>query len=207
VLSNASVGYVNGPLIGQFAADDPATATGTPRQRAVAGWVNDLRSTLRALGRRSPVLVIGAIPQFPALPACIMPSLLRGPTADCGELTPAEATLWRSHLIAAERPVVASLGASYLDTGHLLCHPDGACSAFVHGTLVYRDPAHLSVSGSMLFEPTLQTDLHRMTSRDSRSTRRSGSPRTLPHRPADQLPARHKTAVHGLAVSSRHAQP
>jgi hypothetical protein len=171
VLSNASVGYVNGPLTDDFAADAPATAAGTPRQRAVVGWVNDLRSTLRALGRRSPVLVIGAIPQFPALPACMMPSVLRGPTANCGELAPAEATLQRSHLIAAERPAVAALGASYLDTGRLLCRPDGGCSAFVHGTLVYRDAAHLSVGGSMIFEPGLQRTLHQMTSQGSRRAR------------------------------------
>jgi len=176
VLSNASVGYVNGPLIGQFATDAPATATGTLRQRAIAGWVDDVGRTLRAIGHRSPVLVMGAIPQFPALPTCIMPSLLRGPTASCGELTPAEATLWRSHLITAERPVVASLGARYLNTGRLLCRPNGSCSAFIHGTLVYRDAAHLSVSGSMIFEPALRKDLHRMTSRGSRHTRHLGRP-------------------------------
>jgi hypothetical protein len=168
VLSNASVGYVNGPLMDEFAADAPATAVGTPRQKAVAGWVEDVRRTLRALGRRSPVIVIGAIPQFANLPACIMPSLLRGPAADCGELTPAEATLWRVHLISAERPVVASLGASYLDTGRLLCRPEGGCSAFVHGTLVYRDAAHLSVSGSMFFEPSLRRELHWATGQSSR---------------------------------------
>ena len=64
--------------------------------------------------------------------------------------------------------MVASMGASYLNTGRMLCQPNGGCSAFVHGTLVYRDGAHLSVGGSMLFEPSLQADLHRMTSRGSR---------------------------------------
>ena len=83
VLSNASDAYVTGPLMSNFAADAPA-ATGSLRQRAIAGWVEDLRRTLRALGHRQPVLVIGAVPQFPNLPICLRPSIFRGPTAGCG---------------------------------------------------------------------------------------------------------------------------
>lgn len=168
VLSNASDGYVDGPEMAAFAVDAPATAARSLPQRAIAGWVQDDRRTLAALGHRSPVLVIGAIPQFLNIPTCIRPSLLRGPAAGCGRLTPVEAAIDRGHLIAAEGPVVASMGASYLNTGRMLCQPNGGCSAFVHGTLVYRDGAHLSVGGSMLFEPSLQADLHRMTSRGSR---------------------------------------
>jgi peptidoglycan/LPS O-acetylase OafA/YrhL len=176
VLSNASDGYVDGSQMTQFAGDAPAVAVGSVWQRAIAGWVQDDRRTLAALGHRSSVLVMGAIPQFPNLPICVWPSLLRGRTAGCGQLTSAEAVANRGRLIAAERPAVTAMGASYLSTGRLLCRPNGACSAFVHGTLVYRDVAHLSVSGSMLFEPDLQAALHRMTRHGLRrvAARRSG---------------------------------
>jgi peptidoglycan/LPS O-acetylase OafA/YrhL len=163
VLSNASDGYVDGSEKAQFAGDAPALAAGSVPQRAIAGWVQDDRRTLAVLGHRSPVLVMGAIPQFPNLPTCVWPSLLRGRAAGCGQLTPAEVAADRGRLIAAERPAVTAMGASYLSTGRLLCRPNGGCSAFVHGTLVYRDAAHLSVSGSMLFEPDLHAALQRMT--------------------------------------------
>lgn len=166
VLSNASDAYVTGPLINDFAADAPATATGSRRHRAIAGWVQDLRLTLRALGHRQPVLVIGAVPQFSDVPICLRPSLFRGPTAGCGWLSPAMAARQRTHLITAEQPVAAAFGAGYLNTGHMLCRTDGGCSAFVHGHLVYRDGAHLSVSGSMLFEPALKTALHQLIRHD-----------------------------------------
>ena len=161
VLSNASDAYVTGPLAGDFAADAPA-ATGSLQQRAIAGWVDDLRRTLRALGHRQPVLVIGAVPQFPNLPICLRPSILRGPTSGCGWLSPAVAARHRTHLITAEQPVVAAFGADYLNTGRILCRPNGACSAFVHGHLVYRDGSHLSVTGSMLFEPDLKAALRKL---------------------------------------------
>jgi hypothetical protein len=164
VLSNASDAYVDGPLMSGFAADAPSAVTGSLRQRAVAGWVEDLRRTLRALGHRQPVLVISAVPQFPDLPICLRPSIFRGPTAGCGRLSPAIAAQNRTHLITAERPVAAAFGAGYLDTGRILCQPDGGCSAFDHGRLVYRDGAHLSVTGAMIFEPGLKTALHRLTS-------------------------------------------
>jgi SGNH domain (fused to AT3 domains) len=167
VLSNASDAYVTGPLMSDFAADAPAAATGSLRHRAIAGWVQDLRRTLRTLGHRQPVLVIGAVPQFTNVPICLRPSLFRGPTAGCGWLSPATAAQQRTHLIAAEQPVVAALGAGYLNTGHILCRPDGGCSAFVRGRLVYRDGAHLSVSGSMLFEPGLTAALHKLTRHES----------------------------------------
>ena len=173
VLSNASDGYVTGPLMSDFAADAPADATGSQRQRAIAGWVEDLRRTLRALGHRRRVLVIGAVPQFPNVPICLRPSIFRSPTVGCGWLSPAAAAQHRTDLITAEQPVVAALGADYLNTGRILCRPDGACSAFIHGRLVYRDGAHLSVSGSMLFEPTLKVALHKLTRHALRSAGRS----------------------------------
>ena len=46
-------------------------------------------------------------------------------------------------------------GGQYLDTASVLCRTSG-CSAFVHGVSVYRDGAHLSVQGSMLFEDSLR---------------------------------------------------
>jgi peptidoglycan/LPS O-acetylase OafA/YrhL len=186
VLSNASDAYVAGPLMSDFAADAPAGATGSLRQRAIAGWVQDLRRTLRALGHRQPILVIGAVPQFPNVPICLKPSIFRRPTADCGWLSPAVAAQRRTHLITAEEPVVAALGADYLNTGRILCRPDGGCSAFVHGHLVYRDGAHLSVTGSMLFEPSLKAALHKLTRRASRAAGRSNPLSRHPRAPGHQ---------------------
>ena len=175
VLSNASDAYVTGPLMSDFAADAPADTPGSLRQRAIAGWVQDLRRTLRALGHRQPVLVIGAVPQFPDVPACLRPSIFRGLTVGCGWLTPAVAAQQRTHLITAEQPVAAALGAGYLNTGRILCRPDGGCSAFVRGHLVYRDGAHLSVTGSMVLEPGLKAALRKLTSHASRLAGRTTS--------------------------------
>ena len=93
----------------------------------------------------------------------------------------------RTHLITAEQPAVAAFGADYFDTGRILCHPDGGCSAFVHGNLVYRDGAHLSVTGSMLFEPGLKAALHKLTSHASREVGRS-SLRSRRHSPGGAKP-------------------
>jgi peptidoglycan/LPS O-acetylase OafA/YrhL len=152
VVSNASVGYLGGPLVPQLAADAPAGATGTQRDLAIAGWAADVRRTVAAVAAHSPVLVVGAVPQFAGLPQCLRPGLLAGPAPGCGRLDPAAAWRARGEVVAAERPVVTGLGAGYLDTGDQLCTPAGGCTAFVAGTLVYRDGAHLSVSGSMIFE-------------------------------------------------------
>jgi hypothetical protein len=78
--------------------------------------------------------VIGAVPQFAGVPQC----LARSPQA------------------AAERSVAAAAGARYLDTGDTLCTPAGGCGIYVDGEMVYRDGAHLSVRGSMVFVPALR---------------------------------------------------
>jgi hypothetical protein len=58
-------------------------------------------------------------------------------------------------VIDNERRTVLDDGGKYLDTASLLCRATG-CSALVHGVSVYRDGAHLSVQGSMLFEDSLR---------------------------------------------------
>lgn len=64
----------------------------------------------------------------------------------------------RADIIAAERALAAEFGVGYVDTGDRLCSPDG-CHALVEGLLMYRDGGHLSVEGSMRFEPDLQRAL------------------------------------------------
>jgi peptidoglycan/LPS O-acetylase OafA/YrhL len=158
VVSNASIGYVNGP----GAATRGATLThqsGADRQRAIAEWAGGLGDIAGWFQQRSPVLVIGAVPQFQNLPDCLVPRLLAGPVAGCGHLTPAASRHQRGELIAAERASVTAAGAAYLDLGAELCPADTGCSAFVDGRLVYRDGAHLSVTGSMMFAGALRDAL------------------------------------------------
>jgi peptidoglycan/LPS O-acetylase OafA/YrhL len=159
VVSNASLGYLNGPLAPDFAGDAPSRTGGPDRQRVIAGWAADLRITVTPIAGRGPVVVVGAVPQFANLPQCLMPSLLAGPTPGCGGLSADTARRTRADIVTAERPVTAAAGAGYLDTGQTLCRPTGECSAFVNGIMVYRDEAHLSVSGAMLFEPGLRDAL------------------------------------------------
>ncbi|SBT37742.1 acyltransferase family protein [Micromonospora auratinigra] len=159
VVSNASVGYLNGPLATGLAADAPPGTPDGQRQRAVAGWASDLGRTVAAVGSHSPVVVIGAVPQYANFPGCLARSVLASRAPGCGELASGEATRVRADIVAAERGTVRGLAATYLDTGDRLCRPAGGCSAFVDGRIVYRDGAHLSVAGSELFRADLREAL------------------------------------------------
>jgi peptidoglycan/LPS O-acetylase OafA/YrhL len=154
VISNATVGYLNlvqpWRLLGNAPADRPA---------AVAAWAADAGRTAGEVNRHSPVILVGAIPQFADLPGCLAPRLYAGPATGCGHLDPATAGRTRTDVVTAERMAVEQAGGSYLDLGGRLCTASGGCSAFVNGTLVYRDGAHLSVDGSMLFLAPLRDAL------------------------------------------------
>ncbi len=154
VISNATVGYLGGVqpwrLLGTAHRDRPA---------AVAAWAAAAGRTAAEVSRRSPVLLVGAIPQFGGLPGCLAPRLYAAPAAGCGHLDPAAARRTRTDVVTAERAAVERSGGAYLDLGGRLCSASGGCSAFVNGTLVYRDGAHLSVDGSMLFQAPLRDAL------------------------------------------------
>lgn len=158
VVSNSSVGYLGGLLAPQFAADvtEPAPLN---RRTEIRGWVTSMSHTVETLRRHSPVIVVGAVPQFFDLPACLRPNLFADQSADCGRWPRALANKARTDLITRERTAVLGLGATYVDTGDRLCTPKRGCSAFIDDTLVYKDGAHLSVSGSMRFEPDLEAAL------------------------------------------------
>lgn len=149
VLSNASVGYLS---VSNF--------PGAQRTPAILRWAADMRTTVERLTRRSPVILIGAVPQFGQFPDCLMRSILqRHRSATCGHLSPAAAATQRDSVIAAERGAILGLNASYYDTAGRLCSAAGGCDSYVDGSLVYRDGVHLSVPGSFLFTGDLQRSL------------------------------------------------
>ncbi|GAA1571758.1 acyltransferase family protein [Dactylosporangium maewongense] len=164
IVSNASYGYLNGSAAPLLLPDAPGDAHGSARQREIAAWSTDLARTVATIAPRSPVIVIGAVPQHRDLPGCLRPRLLSTPSPDCGHLRPDEVRRLRDDIVAAERAVAASAGAQYLDLGERLCTAGGGCSAFVDGALVYRDGAHLSVSGAMLYQQPLRDALTRTRS-------------------------------------------
>ncbi|WP_432837663.1 acyltransferase family protein [Dactylosporangium sp. CA-092794] len=151
LISNASVGYVSGnppwQLLHLDAADRPAR---------IAAWAADAGRTAAEVGRRGPVIFVGAIPQFPGLPTCLVPRTFAPAAAGCGHLDPATAHRMRTDVVTAERTAVEHAGATYLDLGGRLCTPSGGCSAFAGGALVYRDGAHLNVEGSLGFQAPLR---------------------------------------------------
>jgi peptidoglycan/LPS O-acetylase OafA/YrhL len=158
VVSNATLGYLDGPLAPPFAADASPGAPVT-RPAEIAGWVASLRRTIQAIGRRSPVVVVGDVPQFYQMPQCLRPTLFTGPSRGCGVQTPAWAAAWRTDVVTEERAAVLSLGATYLDAGAKLCPPGQGCSAFLDGRAAYRDGGHLNVSATMTFAPDFQAAL------------------------------------------------
>jgi len=157
VISNATVSYVSGNRPWRL-----LSAAHWDRPAAVAAWAADAGRTVTEIGRRSPVLLIGAIPQFAGLPGCLAPRLYAAPAAGCGHLDPAAARRMRTDVVTAERTAAERANASYLDLGGRLCSPNGGCSAFVNGALVYRDGAHLNVDGSMLFQAPLREAVARV---------------------------------------------
>jgi peptidoglycan/LPS O-acetylase OafA/YrhL len=161
IISNASYGYLNGGrgrllLSGTSGPGDPR---GAERRREIAAWSDGLARTVAAIVPRSAVVVIGAVPQHPALPDCLRPRLFAATRPGCGHLPPDEVRRSRADIVAAERTGVTAAGGRYLDLGDLLCTDAGGCSAFVGGTLVYRDGGHLSVPGAMIFRRPLQDAL------------------------------------------------
>ena len=158
VISNASVGYVNGPLAPALAADAPAAGGGLQRQ-AIAGWARGTEQTLRPISARTPVLLIGAIPQHMGFPACLAPTIFRAASPDCGKMSAAVAGRQRDGVVAADRKAIAQVPGRYLDTARRLCSPTAGCSTVYRNAQVYRDGAHLSVAGSAIFEDDLRVAL------------------------------------------------
>jgi hypothetical protein len=112
------------------------------------------------------VLVIGAVPQFDQVPNCLRRSLLRvHPASNCGHLSPAAAEIERAPT-AAEREALQGLPVSYFDAGTQVCAASGSCDVYVNGRLVYRDGAHLSVEGSMIYVDALQAAVQSGRQRD-----------------------------------------
>ena len=154
VVSNATAGYLAGPESNLF---------GSSTAEVVTAWNATIDRTVRQLRQVAPVLVIGSVPQYRGLPACLAPTIWRPRSASCGELSAGSSALeFRQRVIDNERRTVLDDGGQYLDTASLLCRTTG-CSAFVHGSSVYRDGAHLSVQGSMLFEDSLRQAIQELT--------------------------------------------
>ncbi|MGC4083774.1 MAG: acyltransferase family protein [Vicinamibacterales bacterium] len=161
VISNATTGYLDGELARLFVTPD----TPVTRSAEIAGWVASLTRTIDAIGSRSPVVVVGAVPQFYQMPQCLRPTLFEGPSPGCGVWTPEWAAAWRTDIVVEERAAVLARGAAYLDAGDRLCPAGKGCSAFINGQAAYRDGGHLSVKGAMTFEPDFQTMLAKVVAR------------------------------------------
>lgn len=162
VISNATTGYLDGGLAPGFVADASPGAPVT-RRAEIAGWVASLTRAIQSIGRRSSVIVVGAVPQFYQVPQCLRPTLFREPLPGCGVWTPQWAAAMRTDIIVEERAAVLALGATYLDAGAKLCSPEKGCSAFIDGRVAYRDGGHLSVWGGMTFEPDFRAALAGVT--------------------------------------------
>jgi hypothetical protein len=169
VISNATMGYLGGPSAAAFAADAPADAPPGPaadREHQILGWVTSLRRMMASVMRSSPVVVIGAIPQFYNVPLCLRPTLFSRASSTCGALAAENSSIVRRRaVVSLERAAVLSDGGVYLDLGDRLCDAAGNCSAFVERQLVYRDGAHLSVQGAMMFEPDFRRALAKAVGR------------------------------------------
>jgi SGNH domain-containing protein len=170
VISNFSVGYVNGEFAGVLAQDTPTGPLMTNKDRAIASWTSAFEATLIDAKRRSPVLAIGAVPRYDNFPSCLKRSIMLGPTASCGIMSPAFADQQRRQVISAERDVTGKLGVRYFDTASELCSASRGCSVYAGGVLAYRDGGHLSIRGSYLFVPGLRAALARpsATTREAR---------------------------------------
>ncbi len=137
--------------------------TGSARQRAIATWAQDLQTTTQRLTPQGPVINVGPIPQFPDIPNCIIPSVVsRGMSAGCGHLDREQAERAHGSIVAAERRALG-VGARFVDLGSLICGADG-CDVYRGEQLMYRDGAHLSVAGSMLYEPAIESLLRQTVS-------------------------------------------
>jgi peptidoglycan/LPS O-acetylase OafA/YrhL len=173
VISNSSVGYVQGSLIrdigGTSQPDNlggayPAPITDASHRRAVAQWARDLQRTATQVTARSPVVVVGAVPQFAGFPQCLAPSVFQHPATGCGVIAAEENRLLRrSALIEAERLALTGLPSAYVDTGDRLCTVSAGCRVWANGHLVFRDATHLSVDGSLIFQPDLGGALDLLT--------------------------------------------
>jgi peptidoglycan/LPS O-acetylase OafA/YrhL len=160
VISNASVGYTQGPLATNLIADAPLLVAGDEQQRAIAAWAQHLRRTAEEVTARSPLVVVGAIPQFAGYPRCLAPSVLLGPAAGCGAMAADDPRLvHRRELLDAERRALAGKASGYVDTGDRVCTASAGCRAWVNGHLVFRDEAHLSVDGSLIYQQDLRDAL------------------------------------------------
>ena len=180
VISNATTGYLDGSLAPGFVADASPGAPVT-RRAEIAGWVASLSRAIETIGHRSPIIVVGAVPQFYQVPQCLRPTLFTGPSPGCGVWTPEWAAAWRTDIVSEERAAVLALGATYLDAGGILCPAGKGCSALIDGQVAYRDGAHLSVGGAMTFEPHFRAALARVTVRDHAVSNASRmSPRGFP---------------------------
>ena len=148
-------------------ASDMAAPTRAPDapQRA-AEFAGAVRKAAEEID--SPVLVIEPIPQGEGgtFPRCLLPSVLSSISTDCGEFSAGYVTITRTEPVAALENALSGVATTY-DPSSLLCQPDGTCSMFRDGRLVYRDDSHLSVEGSLLFTDGLQEALRR-TLADSR---------------------------------------
>lgn len=164
IMSSATTGYLDGSTGPDYVADATPGAAFT-RPRSIAGWVASVQRAIDAIAPRSPVIVVGAVPQFYQTPQCLHPTLFSAPTPGCGVWTAQWAAAMRTDIMVEERAAVEARGATYLDAGARLCSPEKGCSAFIDGKVAYRDGGHLSVRSSMAFEPDFRAALTAATSR------------------------------------------
>jgi peptidoglycan/LPS O-acetylase OafA/YrhL len=158
VISNATVGYVNGPEAPNLIPGRPVKGNGIQPQ-AIAGWARALDRTLQQVSIRSPVILIGSIPQHKDFPGCLAPTIFTKATLDCGKMSAEASGRQRDGVVDADRTAIARVRGRYLDTASRLCGPAAGCSVMYHHVLAYRDGAHLSVAGSYVFQDDLRMAL------------------------------------------------
>ncbi|MET0496263.1 MAG: acyltransferase family protein [Actinoplanes sp.] len=157
VISNASVGYVNGYLAPKLAIAGPAG--GGIQEQAIAGWARGIDETVQRVAADSPVILIGAVPQHKDFPACLARTIFAEAEPGCGKMSAEAASRQRDGVVAGDRKAIAKVSGRYLDTARRLCSSTAGCSTSYHNVQAYRDGAHLSVAGSAMFQDDLRIAL------------------------------------------------
>lgn len=123
------------------------------RDEAFQERLDETVAAFRAEGKT--VILLGRVPIIRNLDVDCTRKAVLLPMLDCSQRT-----VDREHTTNRENSVLRSIarerGAAYFDINDLLCDA-GSCSAVLDGTLVYRDPGHLSLSGSRVVGEALRS--------------------------------------------------
>ena len=109
-------------------------------------------ATLIADGKA--VVLLGRVPRMSGFDAACHQKQVKAPFLECREVARPMSEVNRINDVL--RRVAETTGATYVDFQSVLC-PGGTCSASMNGVSIYKDPGHLSRSGSERLGEVLRT--------------------------------------------------